>query len=152
MSTTSSRKTIKRKLNSVPNAPASVVVPSIVGGSCAPVGLTEDIIAAELIKHGGKMGKVARSLGVSYSNIQHHVNGKKNQRLMDIVETLTEYNLDLAEEKLEDAIQQGKSWAIQFYLKYRGQKRGYVENPTVATPKLPIVFNYINGDVVANKA
>ncbi len=38
---------------------------------------------------------------------------------------------DLAEDKLYQAVKQGKAWAICFYLKTQGKSRGYIERQEV---------------------
>jgi len=120
-------------------------------GSNAVVGLTEDTIALALENNNGMRASAARELGVTAKSLVYHIDIKKNQRLLDIIDTYNELKLDLAEEKLTDALHAGKSWAIQFVLKYKGHNRGYVEKPIQEIPKLPIVFNFISGDVVQNK-
>lgn len=89
---------------------------------------TEDIAKA-LHATRGMMAKAAGGLGCSVETVEIRV--KRVKSLKDIVTYYQELRLDKAITKLEEAIDQGKPWAIQTEIKYRGRSRGYVASQEI---------------------
>jgi len=89
--------------------------------------LTNKQVEEALRKAGGIMAGAAQLLGVYRSTITRRV--QKSKKLQKLVEELIETTLDLCETKLIQAIKEGEPWAIAFYLKCKGKKRGYIEKP-----------------------
>lgn len=52
--------------------------------------------------------------------------------LQDTLTTSREHSLDLAELSLLKSVTKGEAWAVCFYLKTQGRKRGYVERVDVS--------------------
>ena len=85
-----------------------------------------EIIKA-LAKSRGFVSGAAKVLGMSSRRIYERIQASEalNQALKDI----REENLDMAENKLLDAVEKRQAWAVCFYLKCQGKKRGYIEQP-----------------------
>jgi len=88
---------------------------------CATIEDVEEAIK----KAGGFISIAARTLGVTRQAIWKRV--KKSARLKEAIDDIEEKYLDLAESELVKAIDGGERWAITFYLRTKGKKRGYVE-------------------------
>ena len=73
--------------------------------------------------------QAAELLGVSHQAVSERI--KNSKALQKIDEELKEELLDFAESKLLKAIKNDASWAICFFLKCKGKKRGYVERQEV---------------------
>lgn len=85
-----------------------------------------------LEKHQLSFGNISISCEASGISRQTYYNWYKDdpsfrRRVMDIEER----NLDLAEMKLLNAIREGKTAELLFYLKTKGKKRGYVERQEI---------------------
>lgn len=85
-----------------------------------------------LENHMLSFGNISISCEASKISRQTYYNWYKNdpefrQRCIDIEER----NLDLAEMKLLNAIREGKTAELLFYLKTKGKKRGYVERQEI---------------------
>mgnify|MGYP000197292413 CR=1 FL=1 len=78
---------------------------------------------------GGMVHHAAKSLGVSPQAI--YKRAKKNPEITEAITNTRELITDMAETKLIQAIRDGKSWAIMFYLKCMAKDRGYVERQEV---------------------
>lgn len=75
-------------------------------------------------KHDGFLTYVAKELGVSYQTIWNYV--QRFPKIKAALQDLKERNLDIAETKLLEKINQGSSTDIQFFLRTQGMSRGYV--------------------------
>lgn len=82
-------------------------------------------IEEQLIALDGNTAAVGRSLRISRQAINQRI--QKSPRLLKLIDELRETNLDEAENQLMNAIKRGEGWAVCFYLKTQGKKRGYVE-------------------------
>ncbi len=82
-------------------------------------------IEEQLIALEGNTAAVGRSLRISRQAINQRI--QKSPRLLKLIDELRETNLDEAENQLMNAIKRGEGWAVCFYLKTQGKKRGYVE-------------------------
>lgn len=102
--------------------------------------LTPAVIERALRATGGFISQAAILLHTTQSLISHWI--KKNERLRVVVSEIEDEHLDLAESKLVLSLKKREPWAIQFYLKYKGKKRGYVESNNIDMPRVPIVFKY----------
>lgn len=67
--------------------------------------------------------------GISRQTYYNWRNGDKEFR--ESCKDIEERNLDLAEMKLLNAIREGKTAELIFYLKTKGKKRGYVERQEI---------------------
>ena len=81
---------------------------------------------AEAIRNaGGFITVAAKQLNMSHPALSKRV--KQSERLQQVLNETKEQYLDLAESQLIKAVKDRESWAICFYLKCKGKKRGYVE-------------------------
>lgn len=87
--------------------------------------VSDEQIAAALAEFRGNVSAAAKRLGLPRTSVERRIHGNEDLEvvLLDARETM----LDFAESALFAAVLAGKSWAIQFYLKCQGKKRGYVE-------------------------
>lgn len=104
------------------------------------VRFTNAAIIAALQKSNGYITFAARILGCSPMTIYRRM--EKTQSIRDELEIIREGELDIAEQKLREAILRGEPWAIALKLKTQGRKRGYVERQelTGAADAEPITF------------
>lgn len=91
--------------------------------------VTNQQIEEKLIEGKGNIGAVARACGVSRQAIGQRI--ASSPKLKTLTEELRETKLDTAEDKLGEAIDKGEGWAICFFLKTQGKKRGYVERSEI---------------------
>ena len=87
----------------------------------APLSVT--VVSNALRQCFGNMAAAARTLGIDRTTIFRFV--KKHPELTECIETMRETMLDNAETALNKAILSGESWAVCFYLKTQGRRRGY---------------------------
>jgi hypothetical protein len=87
--------------------------------------LTEKQIGDALRKANGYVTIAAQLLGCDPSTIHKRLN--KSDALRQIQNDLDDRRLDTAELALDRAIQDREGWAVCFFLKTKGKKRGYVE-------------------------
>lgn len=73
----------------------------------------------------GNVATIARNLGVSRTAIIKFV--AKSPTLTEQLSDAREGMLDHAESKLYEAIDKGEAYALCFFLKTQGKRRGYVE-------------------------
>ena len=86
---------------------------------------TNDQVAEALRSAAGIRNAAASLLDCSPSTIKRYVD--RCETLARIEKEVVEFNLDLAESGLLDAINDGNLTAIMFYLKTKGKHRGYSE-------------------------
>jgi len=82
-------------------------------------------IAGAIAQLKGNLSAVAAKFGVARCTIYEWLAG--DAELQRAVTDAREAMLDLAESKLEEAIDAGQGWAIALALKTVGKQRGYVE-------------------------
>lgn len=73
----------------------------------------------------GMLSAAARKLGCDYSTLWNY--SKRFPAVQESIDNQREAVTDMAELKLFKAINAGEAWAVCFYLKTQGKKRGYVE-------------------------
>jgi hypothetical protein len=78
------------------------------------------------------LANISISCEASGISRQTYYNWRKNDnQFRSDCEEIEERNLDLAEMKLLNAIREGKTAELLFYLKTKGKKRGYVERQEI---------------------
>lgn len=93
----------------------------------------------------GNQSVIAQRCGVERATITQFLN--KNLDIREMIEQEREKLIDVAEIKLNSKITEGSDRAIEFFLKTKGKKRGYVEKSEIDT-----VNTNINLDVETDKA
>ncbi len=73
----------------------------------------------------GMMGQAARRLGCHHDTITNYA--KRHASVKAAITQSREEMTDAAELALYNAVTRGEAWAVCFYLKTQGKKRGYVE-------------------------
>jgi hypothetical protein len=86
-------------------------------------------IVAELEAAAGIVSKAAERLDISSSSLWRWL--REDAELAAAHAQIEEHWLDLADSQLKAALTAGESWAIRFYLTYKGRKRGYNERVEV---------------------
>jgi len=97
---------------------------------------THEEVAAALIAGRGIMSEAAKLLGCDRSTISNHI--QASPLCKQAQEEATELMLDLAEDKIYNAIQKDRSWAIAFYLARKGRKRQYGEKVDITSGDKPL--------------
>jgi len=83
------------------------------------------LIASALERSRGMVTAAARLLHCSRQTIYNAVQAYPEVKAA--LEDARELQLDMAELRLFEAIDKGQAWAICYYLKTQGRKRGYIE-------------------------
>jgi hypothetical protein len=91
--------------------------------------IPDKVIIDALIKARGLVTIAAKVAGCRYETVRDRI--KSSKRVAKAAERAREEQLDLAEGKLLQAVAEGKPWAICFFLKCIGKKRGYIEKQQV---------------------
>jgi hypothetical protein len=101
---------------------------------------TEDI-ADMLVKYNGYVFLAAKALGCSAKTIYRRLD--EVNYLRETLDEIRGQEIDIAEQKLRQAILNGEPWAISLKLKTQGKDRGYSERTEFASDgKLEIVVTY----------
>ncbi len=87
--------------------------------------LTIKAVEPQIRKSRGNLAAVGRAFGVTRSAVSHFVT--RHPTLLAVVEDARETLLDTAESALHKAVRKGEGWAVCFFLKCQGKKRGYIE-------------------------
>lgn len=87
--------------------------------------LDSDRVAASLVELQGNVAAVARLYKVHRSSVQELI--ARKPALQSVVHDAREGMLDNAESALYRAVIAGEAWAVCFFLKTQGKKRGYIE-------------------------
>ena len=95
----------------------------------AAKGYTVEQVAEALRNSAGIYTMAGIQLGCCGNTVSNFI--KKHPELLELIEQVTEQNLDLAEVELLKQIKEGNIAAIIFYLKTKGKHRGYVERQQV---------------------
>ena len=93
--------------------------------------ISKDTIAQALIQNNGLLFQTASFLNTTRLKLFNFIN--KNPDLLNILNNITEINLDIAEDELFKKIKKGKFNAIKYYLDHKGQTRGYKPKPEQET-------------------
>ena len=91
----------------------------------------------------GLVTPAAEALGIQRSTLYMRI--QKNPSLRVVFDDARESMLDLAEQKLYDAIRSGDAWAVQFVLKTVGKNRGYCERRELAANISEVVVKKLSG-------
>ena len=92
--------------------------------------ISNDQIRRAVFIHSGNMTLAAEQLGISRRTLYYWVDS--DEELEDIRQEAIETRLDIAEEKLQQLIEQDNLIALIFYLKTKGRSRGYGNQPLQA--------------------
>jgi hypothetical protein len=82
-------------------------------------------VEAALRKHKGMVARAARALRCTPQTIRNYM--QRHPAIAQVVADERELIVDLAEVKLNAAVQRGEAWAVCFTLKCLGKDRGYIE-------------------------
>lgn len=102
---------------------------------------TNEIIVGALKEMNGMITLAARRIGCDPQTIYNRI--KRTPSLRQAVDDARGELIDMAEQKLRQAVMNGESWAVQFTLKTIGNSRGYAE---AAAPSVKVGVNVNNGD------
>ena len=91
--------------------------------------VTDEQIAEALQKAGGFISHAAKLVGLTNGAVHHRI--KRSEELQAILDDARITHLDIAEVELLKAMKGGQPWAVCFFLKCQGKKRGYVERQAV---------------------
>jgi hypothetical protein len=91
---------------------------------------TEDEIEEALRASGGFISRAAKRLGKDHSAVSKRI--KKSKRLQEVLQEIVESQLDKAEDALLGLIEEKSLGACCFYLKTKGQGRGYIEKKQIS--------------------
>ena len=88
----------------------------------------------------GYVTVAAQKLNCDWTTVWRYM--KRYPEVQRAYENIQEEYLDLSESKLIEAIKNGEAWAICFYLKCKGKKRGYIERAREdeETPKQKTIY------------
>jgi len=101
--------------------------------------ISDDEIADELEKHFGLLHPVCKVLGVCRSDLRARIH--RTPELLELMEELRESNIDLAENKLMQLVEQGHFPSINLLLRSVGKARGYSESLEIKTQNLNANMN-----------
>jgi hypothetical protein len=90
-------------------------------------------VLAKITECRGNLAAVGRALGVTRQSVHAFVH--KHPTLRAAVADCREAMIDHAESALHRAIFQGEAWAVCFFLKTQGRRRGYSERLDVGRPE-----------------
>ena len=79
--------------------------------------------------------EIADRIGCSRMTVSHFFAQEANADLAEEFAQHMEQLLDIAEEKLEDRILRDDFESLKFFLKTKGQSRGYREQPNILIPQ-----------------
>ena len=91
--------------------------------------LKKETILAALLSSDGNISKACGQTNISRTTIYDWI--KKDEGFKDKVSYVSEELLDMAEDQLLTMIRNGNLTATIFYLKTKGQARGYIEKQYV---------------------
>ena len=94
-----------------------------------PYKLTAEPVTTAIREMNGNLAAVARKLGVCRQTLYSYI--ERHPSVKDVVAESRETMLDNAESALYRAVLAGEAWAVCFFLKTQGKRRGYVERQEV---------------------
>ena len=80
----------------------------------------------------GIRSMAANLLGCAPNTVRNYID--RYPRLAQAETEILDFNLDLAEAKLQESIRKGNLTAVIFYLKCKGKERGYTERSQIVGP------------------
>ena len=110
--------------------------------------LKKETFLAALLNSDGNISKACGQTNISRTTIYDWI--KKDEGFKDKVSYVSEELLDMAEDQLLKMIRKGNLTATIFYLKTKGQARGYIEKQYVHQTQMmtPIEILRISDEVV----
>lgn len=84
---------------------------------------TIEQMAEALTMSHGYVSAAAQILELTPAAIYKRI--KENKKLRDLLKEIAESKLDIAENKLVTAVNNGEPWAIKYLLENKGRERGY---------------------------
>ena len=110
--------------------------------------LKKETFLAALLNSDGNISKACGQTNISRTTIYDWI--KKDEGFKDKVSYVSEELLDMAEDQLLKMIRNGNLTATIFYLKTKGQARGYIEKQYVHQTQMmtPIEILRISDEVV----
>ena len=85
----------------------------------------KEAVIAAVQERKGKLYLAAADLGVTTQTLRNYA--KRWPAVQEAIHEAKGKLLDIAEDKLAEAVERGEAWAICFTLKTQGKDRGYVE-------------------------
>jgi hypothetical protein len=85
----------------------------------------EEQVAESIKKLNGNIAAVCKELGTTRGTFQHYC--ERHPAIATVLYESREEMLDMAESSLYRRVLAGESWAVCFFLKTQGRKRGYIE-------------------------
>lgn len=101
--------------------------------------LSAERVAAVITQAHGNVSAAAAALGVSRQTIYRYI--KRYATVAEALENARETMLDNVESVLYRKALEGEGWAVCFFLKTQGKKRGYVERQEVAEVEKVLVVD-----------
>lgn len=83
------------------------------------------LVIAAIDELNGNLAAVAKKFKVSRSVLFAYI--ERHPELKQTINDVLEAQVDMAESSLYRAVLNGEAWAVQFFLKTRGKRRGYIE-------------------------
>ena len=110
--------------------------------------LKKETFLAALLNSDGNISKACGQTNISRTTIYDWI--KKDDKFQEKVSYVNEELLDMAEDQLLKMIRKGNLTATIFYLKTKGQARGYIEKQYVHQTQMmtPIEILRISDEVV----
>lgn len=93
---------------------------------------TVDEVCDALNATRGQKTLAGERLGCSDETVNNYE--KRYVRVRQVIEHHRNRRLDVAESKLDTAVENGEAWAVMFMLRTVGKSRGYVERQEVSGP------------------
>jgi len=107
--------------------------------------LTAEPVITAIRELNGNLSAVARKMGVCRQTLYTFI--KRHPSVQAVVADARETMLDNAESSLYRAVLNGEAWAVCFFLKTQGKRRGYVERQEVTGAEGgEVVFRVVYGD------
>ena len=94
-----------------------------------PYKLTVEPVTTAIRELHGNLSAVAKQLGVCRQTLYTYI--ERHPSVNNVVAESRETMLDNAESALYRAVLGGEAWAVCFFLKTQGKRRGYVERQEV---------------------
>lgn len=93
---------------------------------------TVEQVVEALHKSRGAKTTAAEALGCTDETVNNYE--KRYLSVRQVIAHYRERRIDVAESKLDAALDKGEAWAVMFTLKTQGKSRGYVERQEVSGP------------------
>jgi hypothetical protein len=86
-------------------------------------------VAKALKTSKGLIYLAAHKLGCTGRTIRNYLN--RYPSLREVIADCRERRLDTGEQRLDEAVERGDAWAVQFFLRMQGKHRGYFDKTHV---------------------